>query len=132
MRILVIEDDADLAQFIRKGLTEERYAVDLASDGEEGLELAMGIPYDLLIVDIMLPKLDGLTVCRRLRASGNNVPVLLMTARNTVEDKVSGFDTGADQFLTKPFAFAELLARIRSLLRRGGLAPHMTHPEITD
>ncbi|HTL60874.1 MAG TPA: response regulator transcription factor [Nitrospira sp.] len=131
MRILVIEDDADLAQFIRKGLTEERYAVDLASDGEEGLELAMGIPYDLLIVDIMLPKLDGLTVCRRLRASGNNVPVLLMTARNTVEDKVSGFDTGADQFLTKPFAFAELLARIRSLLRRGS-PQDTTHLKVAD
>jgi DNA-binding response OmpR family regulator len=131
MRILVIEDDADLAQFIRKGLTEERYAVDLASDGEEGLELAMGIPYDLLIVDIMLPKLDGLTVCRRLRAAGSNVPVLLMTARNSVEDKVSGFDTGADQFLTKPFAFAELLARVRSLLRRGS-PQDSTHLKVAD
>jgi DNA-binding response OmpR family regulator len=131
MRILVIEDDADLAQFIRKGLTEERYAVDVASDGEEGLELATGIPYDLLIVDIMLPKLDGLTVCRRLRAAGNNVPVLLMTARNTVEDKVSGFDTGADQFLTKPFAFPELVARIRSLLRRGS-PQDATHLKVAD
>ena len=119
MRILVIEDDADLAQFIRRGLKEERYAVDLAADGEEGLDLALGNPYDLLILDIMLPKLDGLTLCRRLRAAGNRAPVLLMTARNTVEDKVSGFDTGADQFLTKPFAFAELLARVRALLRRG-------------
>jgi len=131
MRILVIEDDADLAQFIGKGLKEERYAVDLASDGEEGLELAMGVPYDLLIVDIMLPKLDGLTVCRRLRAAGNNVPVLLMTARNTVEDKVSGFDTGADQYLTKPFAFAELLARIRNLLRRGS-PQEATHLKVAD
>ncbi|HKU51858.1 MAG TPA: response regulator, partial [Nitrospira sp.] len=96
MRILVIEDDADLAQFISKGLKEERYAVDLAADGEEGLALAVANPYDLLIVDIMLPKLDGLTVCRRLRSAGNQVPVLLMTARNTVEDKVSGFDMGAD------------------------------------
>ena len=119
MRILVIEDDADLAQFICKGLKEEQYAVDLAADGEEGLELAMAYSYDLLVLDIMLPKLDGLTLCRRLRDLGNNVPVLIMTARNTVEDKVSGFDTGADQFLTKPFAFAELLARVRALLRRG-------------
>ena len=131
MRILVIEDDADLAQFIRKALNEERYAVDLASDGEEGLQFAMGIPYDLLIVDIMLPKLDGLTVCRRLRAAGNNVPVLLVTARNAVEDKVSGFDTGADQFLTKPFAFPELLARIRNLLRRGS-PQDVTHLKVAD
>lgn len=120
MRVLLVEDDLDLAQFIRKGLKEEQYAVDFASDGEEGLELALGNPYDLLILDIMLPKLDGLTLCRRLRTAGNMTPVLLLTARNTVEDKVSGFDTGADQFLTKPFAFAELLARIRALLRRGG------------
>jgi DNA-binding response OmpR family regulator len=132
MRILVIEDDADLAQFISKGLKEERYAVDLAADGEEGLALAVGNPYDLLIVDIMLPKLDGLTVCRRLRSAGNQVPVLLMTARNTVEDKVSGFDMGADQFLTKPFAFAELLARIRALLRRGSLQPELTRLKAGD
>lgn len=132
MRILVIEDDADLAQFISKGLKEERYAVDVAGDGEEGLDLALANPYDLLIVDIMLPKLDGLTVCRRLRDSGNMVPVLLMTARNTVEDKISGFDTGADQFLTKPFAFAELLARIRALLRRGSLQPELTHLKVGD
>jgi DNA-binding response OmpR family regulator len=132
MRILVIEDDADLAQFISKGLKEERYAVDLAADGEEGLALAVANPYDLLIVDIMLPKLDGLTVCRRLRSAGNQVPVLLMTARNTVEDKVSGFDMGADQFLTKPFAFAELLARIRALLRRGSQQPELTRLKTGD
>ena len=132
MRILVIEDDADLAQFIAKGLKEERYAVDLAADGEEGLSLALANPYDLLIVDIMLPKLDGLTVCRRLRAAGHHVPVLLMTARNTVEDKVSGFDMGADQFLTKPFAFAELLARVRALLRRGSVQPELTRLKAGD
>jgi DNA-binding response OmpR family regulator len=132
MRILVIEDDADLAQFISKGLKEERYAVDLAADGEEGLALAVANPYDLLIVDIMLPKLDGLTVCRRLRSAGSQVPVLLMTARNTVEDKVSGFDMGADQFLTKPFAFAELLARVRALLRRGSLQPELTRLKTGD
>lgn len=119
MRILLVEDDADLAQFIRKGLKEEHYAVDVAADGEEGLELALNNAYDLLILDIMLPKLDGLTLCRRIRAKGNMTPVLLLTARNTVEDKVSGFDTGADQFLPKPFAFVELLAQIRALLRRG-------------
>lgn len=119
MRILLVEDDADLAQFIRKGLKEEHYAVDVATDGEEGLALALNNAYDLLILDIMLPKLDGLTLCRRIRAKGSMTPVLLLTARNTVEDKVSGFDTGADQFLPKPFAFVELLAQIRALLRRG-------------
>ncbi len=119
MRILLVEDDADLAQFIRKGLKEENYAVDVAADGEEGLAMALSNPYDLLILDIMLPKLDGITLCRRVRAKGNMTPVLLLTARNTVETKVSGFDTGADQFLPKPFAFVELLAQIRALLRRG-------------
>ncbi len=119
MRILLVEDDANLAQFVRKGLKEENYAVDVASDGEEGLALALANPYDLLILDIMLPKLDGLTLCHRVRAKGLTTPVLLLTARNTVETKVSGFDTGADQFLPKPFAFVELLAQIRALLRRG-------------
>jgi DNA-binding response OmpR family regulator len=119
MRILLVEDDADLAQFIRKGLKEEQYAVDVANDGEAGLALALDNPYDLVILDIMLPKLDGLTVCRRIRDKGISTPVLLLTARNTVETKVSGFDTGADQFLAKPFAFVELLARVRALLRRG-------------
>jgi DNA-binding response OmpR family regulator len=119
MRILLVEDDGDLAQFIRKGLKEEHYAVDYAADGEEGLALALTNPYDLLILDIMLPKLDGLALCRRIREKGNTTPVLLLTARNTLETKVSGFDTGADQFLPKPFAFVELLAQIRALLRRG-------------
>jgi DNA-binding response OmpR family regulator len=119
MRILLVEDDVDLAQFIRKGLKEEQYAVDVANDGEAGLALALDNPYDLVILDIMLPKLDGLTVCRRIRDKGISTPVLLLTARNTVETKVSGFDTGADQFLAKPFAFVELLARVRALLRRG-------------
>jgi DNA-binding response OmpR family regulator len=132
MRILVIEDDADLAQFISKGLTEERYAVALAADGEEGLDLALANPYDLLIVDIMLPKLDGLAVCRRLREAGNKAPVLLMTARDTVEDKISGFDMGADQFLAKPFSFAELLARIRALLRRGSSQTELMHLKVAD
>ena len=132
MLILVIEDDVDLAHFISNGLKEERYAVDLAADGEEGLELAFGNPYDLLIVDIMLPKLDGLTVCRRLRAGGHTTPVLLMTARNTVEDKVTGFDMGADQFLAKPFAFPELLARIRALLRRSSSQSAPTRLSVAD
>ncbi len=131
MRILLVEDDADLAQFIRKGLKEEHYVVDVATDGEEGLALALGNVYDLLILDIMLPKLDGLTLCRRVRDKGFMTPVLLLTARNTVEDKVSGFDTGADQFLPKPFAFVELLAQIRALLRRGSQQP-LVHLQAAD
>jgi DNA-binding response OmpR family regulator len=131
LRILLVEDDTDLAQFIRKGLKEEQYAVDVAGDGEKGMELASNNAYDLLIVDIMLPELDGLTLCRRIRAKGNMTPVLLLTARNTVEDKVSGFDTGADQFLPKPFAFVELLARVRSLLRRGS-SQQLAHLQAAD
>lgn len=131
MRILLVEDDVNLAQFIRKGLQEEQYAVDFAADGQEGLALASVNPYDLLILDIMLPKLDGLTLCRRLRDRGNTTPVLLLTARNTVQDKVSGFDTGADQYMTKPFSFTELLARVRALLRRGG-PQKLTHLKAAD
>lgn len=131
MRILLVEDDADLAQFIRKGLKEEHYVVDVAVDGEEGLALALGNSYDLMILDIMLPKLDGLTVCRRIRDKGISTPVLLLTARNTVETKVSGFDIGADQFMPKPFAFAELLARIRALLRRGS-SQQIAHLQAAD
>jgi len=120
MRILLVEDDQDLGKFIQKGLREERYAVDLTTTGEEALEFAGSNPYDLVIVDIMLPKMDGLTLCRRLRASGHSTPILLLTARDSMEDKVSGFDAGGDQYLTKPFAFVELLARVRALIRRGG------------
>ncbi|MDR4478241.1 MAG: response regulator transcription factor [Nitrospira sp.] len=123
MRILVIEDDADLAQFLRKGLEEEQHTVETAGDGETGLILATDESYDLLIVDVMLPKLDGLTLCRHLRAKGNRTPILLLTARDAIEDKVEGLDTGADDYLTKPFAFTELVARARALLRRGG--PHV-------
>ena len=119
MRILVIEDDADLTQFLRKGLQEEQHTVETAADGETGLVLATDESFDLLIVDVMLPKLDGLTLCRRLREKGNRTPILLLTARDSVEDKVEGLDTGADDYLTKPFAFTELVARIRALHRRG-------------
>lgn len=128
MRILIVEDDPDLAGFIQKGLREERYAVDCAHEGEEGLLMAGTTPYDLIILDVMLPKLDGLTVCRRLRAAGNKTPILLLTARGTVEDRVTGLNIGADDYLTKPFAFAELLARMQALLRRSGTdpSPHLT------
>ncbi len=119
MRILVVEDEEKVASFIRRGLEEERYAVDVALDGEEGLELALASPYDLVILDLMLPKLDGLKVLQKLRAEPVAVPVLVLTARDNVGDKVRGLDLGADDYLTKPFAFAELLARVRALLRRG-------------
>ena len=123
MRILVVEDDSSVSGFITKGLREEHYAVDLATDGEEGLLSAELNPYDLIILDVMLPKLSGFEVCRRLRAKRDITPILLLTARDAVDDRVTGLDIGADDYLTKPFAFAELLARIRALLRRG-------HPQI--
>ena len=119
MRILLVEDDSGVASFIIKGLTEERYAVDLSAEGEEGYVMANAIPYDLIILDVMLPKLDGMSICRRLRSQGNSVPIILLTAKDTIEDRVTGLDMGADDYLTKPFAFPELLARMRSLLRRG-------------
>jgi heavy metal response regulator len=119
MRILLVEDDSGVAGFIVKGLTEERYAVDQSADGEEGYVMANAIPYDLIILDVMLPTLDGISICRRLRSQGKSVPIILLTAKDTIEDRVTGLDMGADDYLTKPFAFPELLARIRSLLRRG-------------
>src|SRR5205823_8444775 len=124
MRLLLVEDDPHLGRFIQKGLQEERYAVDLATDGEEGFYLASVNQYDLVILDIMLPKLDGFGVCRKLRADRKTTPILMLTAREAVEDKVAGLDTGADDYLTKPFAFTELLARVRALLRRGRSEEH--------
>jgi DNA-binding response OmpR family regulator len=120
MRVLVLEDEHKLAGVLKRGLQEHGYAVDVAYDGEEGLALAELEPYDLIVLDVMLPKLDGLTVCRRLRAEQRNMPVLMLTARDTVNDRVAGLDSGADDYLVKPFAFRELLARARALLRRDG------------
>lgn len=119
MRILIIEDEKKVAGFIKKGLEEETYAVDVAYDGEEGLYLGKQNQYDLIILDLMLPVIDGLDVLSRLRKEGVDTPILLLTAKDSVEDKVKGLNTGADDYLTKPFAFSELLARIRVLLRRG-------------
>jgi heavy metal response regulator len=118
MRLLVIEDEKKVASFVKKGLEEEHYAADIAYDGEEGLYLAETNNYDLIILDLMIPKIDGWEVLRRIRRQKNNVPILVLTARDSVEDKVKGLDSGCDDYLTKPFAFAELLARIRALLRR--------------
>ncbi len=119
MRILVVEDEKKVAGFIKKGLEEELYAADVASDGEEGLGLAETENYDLIILDIMLPKIDGLEVLSRLRKNKITTPILLLTAKDSVDDKVNGLNRGADDYLTKPFAFSELLARTRVLLRRG-------------
>jgi DNA-binding response OmpR family regulator len=118
MRVLVVEDSRRLGGIIRRGLLEEGYAVDNAYDGEEAEYMAETTPFDLIILDIMLPKKDGLGVCRDLRAKGVNTPILMLTAKDTVEDRVAGLDTGADDYLVKPFAFSELLARLRALLRR--------------
>lgn len=118
MRILVVEDEKKVASFIKKGLEEEHYAVDIAYDGEEGLSLAQINEYDLILLDIMLPKLDGMEVLTRIRGNGSSVPILILTAKDSVEDIVTGLDTGSDDYLTKPFSFAELVARVRALLRR--------------
>jgi len=117
--ILVVEDDRKVAEFLRKGLQEEGHAVDLAHDGEDGLYLATTNQYDIVILDVMLPKKDGMGVLSELRGHGTSTPVLMLTARDSLEDKIQGLDRGADDYLIKPFAFAELLARIRAILRRG-------------
>ena len=118
MRLLVVEDEKKVASFIAKGLSEESYAVDVAYDGEEGAFMARENDYDLIILDLMLPKLNGMEVLRELRREGNVVPVLILTAKDSVDDIVAGLEGGCDDYLTKPFAFAELLARVHALLRR--------------
>jgi heavy metal response regulator len=118
VRILVVEDERKVASFVKKGLEEEGYAVDVAADGEEGLVMALTRVHDLVILDIRLPRMDGLRVLQSLRHDGVTAPVLLLTVRATIEDKVLGLDAGADDYLTKPFAFQELVARVRALLRR--------------
>jgi heavy metal response regulator len=122
MRILVVEDEKKIAEFLRKGLRAEGYAVDVALDGEQGHFLAGTETYDLVILDLRLPKMDGITLCRTLRREKFAAPILMLTARDTVKDKVLGLDSGADDYLTKPFDFEELLARVRALLRKGGPA----------
>ena len=119
MRALVVEDDVKMAALIRRGLVEEGYAADVARTGEEALWMARATPYDAIVLDVMLPGRNGLEVCRSLRESGVWSPILMLTARDGVEDKVSGLDSGADDYLSKPFSFAELLARLRALTRRG-------------
>ena len=120
MRILLVEDDSRVASFIRRGLREENYSVDLAADGEQALFLGQSEKYDLMILDLHLPKRSGHEVLRTLRAERVTVPILILTAKDGLEDKVAGLDAGADDYLTKPFGFEELLARVRALLRRRG------------
>jgi two-component system, OmpR family, copper resistance phosphate regulon response regulator CusR len=123
MRILLIEDEKKTAAFLAKGLRESGFTVEVAGDGARGLELALRSPFDLLVVDVMLPKKDGWAVVSELRAGGARTPVIFLTARDRVEDRVKGLELGADDYLVKPFAFSELMARVRSLLRRSTAEP---------
>jgi heavy metal response regulator len=118
MRILVIEDEKKVAGFLKNGLKEEGYAVDDAFDGQTGFDMAIENDYDMIILDLMLPGLDGITLCKKLREQGNNTPILMLTAREAVKDRVIGLDAGGDDYMTKPFAFEELLARVRVILRK--------------
>jgi heavy metal response regulator len=120
VRVLVVEDEQRIAAFVKRGLEEERYVIDVAYDGEEALDWAAVVDFDLIVLDVLLPKKDGIQVCRELRDQGNKTPILMLTARDAIEDRVRGLDSGADDYLVKPFAFQELLARIRALLRRSG------------
>ncbi len=128
MKILVVEDEHRIANTIKKGLEQERYTVDVAYDGTSGFDLASGEPYDIIILDLMLPGMDGLTVCKELRKNAIHTPIIVLTARGQIQDKIQGLDSGADDYLTKPFAFEELLARIRALSRRPKLT---TQTELT-
>jgi len=126
MRILIVEDEKALAQALAQGLVRQGYSVDVAGDGEAALEMADVNAYDLLLLDLNLPKVDGVEVCRRLRASGSRVGILMLTARSGLDDRITGLDSGADDYLVKPFQFAELLARVRAILRRDGEARKVT------
>ncbi len=119
MRVLVVEDEVKMASLLRRGLTEDGQAADIAPTGEDAMWMAGATAYDAIILDVMLPGMDGFEVCRRLREEGIWAPVLMLTARDAIEDRITGLDTGADDYLTKPFSFAELLARLRALVRRG-------------
>lgn len=126
MRVLVVEDERRVATYVSRALTEEMWAVDVARDGLKGWELARAHDYDSIVLDLMLPHLDGITLCRQLRSTGKKTPVLMLSARDMVEDRVRGLDAGADDYLVKPFAIEELIARLRSLHRRRDSSPVMT------
>ena len=126
MRVLVVEDDAKIAAFIMKGLEQAGFAIDHAADGEDGLHLALTEAYDAAIIDLMLPKLDGLSLIEELRRQQKDTPVIILSAKRTVADRVKGLQTGGDDYLVKPFSFAELLARVQALIRRGSGTAHPT------
>ena len=132
MRILVVEDDKKIASFVVNGLKQSGYAVDVCGNGEDGLIRARSIAYDVLVIDLMLPKLDGLSLIQQLRASGARVPVLILSAKASVDDRVRGLQVGGDDYLTKPFAFSELLARIQALIRRATQTPEPTRLAVGD
>jgi len=132
MKILIVEDEAKTSEYLRQGLTEAGFVVDLARNGLDGRHLATTERYDLIILDVMLPDIDGWRILQSLREAGSKVPVLFLTARDTVNDRVKGLDLGADDYLVKPFAFAELLARVRTLLRRGTAGPLETTLTVAD
>jgi two-component system OmpR family response regulator len=132
MRILLVEDDLKIASFIIKGLKATGYAIDHAADGEEGLHLALTEPYDTAIIDIMLPKIDGLTLIERMRKEKVNTPVIILSAKDSIDDRVKGLQTGGDDYLTKPFAFSELLARVQALIRRAGGISEPTQLNVGD
>uniref|UniRef100_A0A7C3V6S3 Response regulator transcription factor n=1 Tax=Desulfobacca acetoxidans TaxID=60893 RepID=A0A7C3V6S3_9BACT len=132
MRILVVEDDPKIASFIIKGLKQAGYAVDHAADGQKGLHLALTEPYDAAVIDLMLPKLDGLSLIQEVRRQKVQVPVIILSAKRTVDDRIKGLQSGSDDYLIKPFSFSELLARIQALLRRSGGAAPATRLEVGD
>jgi DNA-binding response OmpR family regulator len=132
MHVLVVEDDRSLAELLRRGLTQERHIVDVVHDGLEGLDRAASGAYDAVVLDLMLPRLDGLDVARRLRSYGATTPVLMLTARDGLHDRLRGFDAGADDYLSKPFSFEELLARLRAITRRSGAHTDGDHLVVGD
>jgi len=132
MRILLVEDERKISAYVKRGLEEQGYAVDAVYTGQEALDWANTIDFDLIILDILLPEMDGLSVCRELRKKGSRVPVLMLTARDAIDDRVAGLDAGADDYLVKPFAMKELLARLRALSRRSNEAPKETLLQIAD
>src|ERR1700693_2431965 len=131
MRVLIVEDEKDMAELLKVGLEDENHVVSLAFDGASGLEVARSYDFDVIVLDVMLPKLDGFEVARRLRAKGNRTPILMLTARDTVPDVVKGLDLGADDYLTKPFSFAVLLARLRAV-ELGALVAQDTNMRVAD